>query len=467
MTEPNNKDNNLSAPVPKTNRPEELDTAGRSLSDALRISFIILKVIMIILVIAFLASGFETVASDEQALVLRFGKIRGVGEGRLLGPGPHWIFPYPIDEIIKIPVERKVNLPIDSFWYFQTEQEKLSNQKRPVRPDLPLDPKKDGYCITRSEWRPETPGAADVNDQAEPVIRGQLRIHYNRGDINVKVENVQVDNGQGISAGNDYNIVHSKWQLTYQIDDPERFFKNISVDEVSPDETYFDVATRNVTPLLKNLFESAVVSTMVNYTIDEAISSRESIPRDVKVLMQSMLDDIKSGVKVVTVSLTDITWPRQVEGAFLASIKASQTSQTVITGAKSYAENTISGVAGPVAEELFKALHNDTISEQDMELLWSRVAGQSQEILAGARAYRTKIVETARANADYLQRLLPEYRKRPQLVLQRIYLDALEQVLDEADEKFVIQPGEGTKGREIRVLMNRDATIKPKSTEEK
>ena len=466
MTE-NNKDNNLPASVPETNAPEELDTAGRSLSDALRISFIILKVIMIILVIAFLASGFETVASDEQALVLRFGKIRGVGEGRLLGPGPHWIFPYPIDEIIKIPVERKVNLPIDSFWYFQTEQEKLSDQKRPVRPDTPLDPKKDGYCITRSEWRPETTGAADTNEPVEPVIRGQLRIHYNRGDINVHIDNVQVDNGQGLSTGSDYNIVHSKWQLTYQIDDPERFFKNILVDEVSPDETYFDVATRNVTPLLKNLFESAVVSTMVNYTIDEAISSQESIPRDVKVLLQDMLDDIKSGIKVVTVSLTDITWPRQVDGAFLASIKASQTSQTAITEAKSYAENTISEVAGPVAEELFKTLHDDTVGEQDKELLWSRVAGQSQKILAGARAYRTKVVETARANADYLQRLLPEYRKRPQLVLQRIYLDAIEQVLDEADEKFVIQPGEGTKGREIRVLMNRDATIKPKSTEEK
>ena len=35
---------------------------------------------MVVLILAFLASGFKTVGSDEQALVLRFGKIRGVGE---------------------------------------------------------------------------------------------------------------------------------------------------------------------------------------------------------------------------------------------------------------------------------------------------------------------------------------------------------------------------------------------------
>jgi len=114
MTEPNSEDNkDLRAPVPGKPADDGLDAAGRSLSEALRISFIILKVIMIVLVVAFLASGFETVGPDEQALVLRFGKIQGVGEDRLLGPGLHWILPYPIDEIVKIPVETKVNIPVD------------------------------------------------------------------------------------------------------------------------------------------------------------------------------------------------------------------------------------------------------------------------------------------------------------------------------------------------------------------
>ncbi|MHC4184913.1 MAG: SPFH domain-containing protein, partial [Planctomycetota bacterium] len=120
--------------------------AGRSLSEALRVSFIILKIIMIVLVLVFLASGFRTVGSDEKALVLQFGKIN-----RVLKPGPHWVFPYPIEEIIKIPVGKKVNLAIGSFWYFQTPDEMLPAGPR-TRPRInsALDPVRDGYCVTRN-----------------------------------------------------------------------------------------------------------------------------------------------------------------------------------------------------------------------------------------------------------------------------------------------------------------------------
>ena len=245
----NNKD--LPPKAPKKSGADELDAAGKSLSDALRISFIILKIIMIILVIAFLASGIKTVGSEEQAIVLEFGKIRGVGEKRLLGPGLHWIYPYPIHEIVKIPVETKVNLSINSFWYYQTQAQMLSGERPRVRPDQPLKPLSDGYCITRGEKQDE-------------AVMG--------------------------SAGSDYNIVHSRWQLTYQIDDPERFFHNVYVEEVKPGDIYFDVITRSIKSLLESTFEDAVVTAMVNYTIDEAISSRERIPINVKNLLQEKLN---------------------------------------------------------------------------------------------------------------------------------------------------------------------------------
>ena len=67
------------------------------------------------------------------------------------------------------------------------------------------------------------------------------------------------------------------------------------------------------------------------------------------------------------------------------------------------------------------------------------------------------------ADAEYLQRILPEYRKHPKLVIQRVYQDAIEQVLRDAEEKTVIQPAQHGKGTEIRVLINRDPAIKPKS----
>jgi len=418
----NNKD--FQSQSPEKSSGDDFDLGYKYLYNAFKVSFAVLKFIMIVLVGLFLLSGFETVGSDEQALVLRFGKIHGIGEQRILGPGLKWVFPYPIEEIVKIPVAKKVNLPINSFWYFQTKEEMLSKEKGRIRPDKPLNPVIDGYCITRSEKQSQT-------------IAG--------------------------STGNDYNIVHSRWQITYQIDDPERFFKNTYVQDIKPGESYYDVITMSVTPLLENLADDAIVTAMVNYTIDEAIKSQDRIPKHVKRLLQEKLNKIESGIKVVSVYLTDITWPRQVDEAFWASIKASQESQKAISQAKGYAESTINETAGPVALELLAVLEDKTISEETKELLWSQLAGAAQEKIAQARAYRTKVVETARANAEYFQKLLPEYRKRPKLVIQRIYLDAIEYVLNNADEKMVIQPTKGAKGREFWLQFSRDPTIKPKS----
>lgn len=444
MTEEHYKKSNEQIPV-SASKPagDELDAAGKSLSEALRMSFIILKVIMVVLIVAFLASGFETVGSNEQALVLRFGKIRGVGEQRLLGPGPHWILPYPIDEIVKIPVETTVNLSIDSFWYQESPEEKLSGQRRPARPDKPLDPKLDGYCLTRSER------AAEVTAVRQADSAGAAP-------------------QSATSDGSDYNIVHTKWQLTYQIADPERFFRNVYVRDIKPGDVYFSVITgrEGVQPLLESLFQDAVVTAMVNYTIDEAISSQDRIPRHVQRLLQEKLDRIQSGIRVVSIQLTASEPPAQVRDAFEASTKASQKSQTTITEARTYAGTTLSEAAGPVAEELFKSLHDQTVNEQTSEFLWSQLAGTAREKIAEARAYRTKVVETARANADYLERILPEYRQHPKLVLQRIYLDYIENILNSADEKFVVQTAEGAKGSELRVLLNRDASLKPKASQQ-
>jgi len=427
MTEQNNK-NDKTSQQSQNVVGEELDAASKSLSEALSISFIILKVVIIILIIAFLASGFKTVGPEEQALVLRFGKIVGVGDKRLLGPGPHWIFPYPIDEIVKIPVERKVNLTINSFWYFQTEQEKLSGRDKSVLITTPLNPLRDGYCLTRGEM------------QSRELLG---------------------------SDGSDYNIVHTKWQLTYQIDDPELFFRNVYVEDVKPGDIYFNVITDSITPLLQTMFEDAVVSTMVNYTIDEAIESRDRIPGDVKALLQNKLDNIDSGIKVVLVNLTESNVPRQVKDAFDQSTIASSNRRKKRDEALTYFTNTVQEAAGSVAETLFAALHDESVDEETLESLWSDSAGTAKEKIAEARAYRTKVVKDAQANASYFLSLLPEYRKRPELVIQSIYLDVIQQLFDNAEEIFVVQTTEGSKGSEIRVQLNSDPTIKrKKETEE-
>ncbi len=425
-----NKENNKSLTAQSTSAQSsfELDAAGKSLSEALRISFAILKVIMIVLIIIFLASGFRTVGSDEQALVLRFGKILGVGEERLLGPGLHWVFPYPIEEIVKIPVQKKVNLPINSFWYYLTASELLSEgQRAKTRISEKLDPVKDGYCIIRSE-------------KQDHVITGL--------------------------TASDYNIIHCKWQLTYKIDDPERFFQNvyINLENIAAGQNYADVISKEVTPLLENMVADAVVTAMINYAVDDVMFEQVArVTQHVTKLLQEQLDKIESGIQIVSMQLTDKMWPRQVDEAFQASITASQESQTAISQARSYYDNTLNQAAGPMAEQIYASLHDETVSGQQKEYLWSQLSGAGQEKIAMARAYRTKVVESARANAEYLHTILPEFRKRPEIITREIYVAALEQVLNNADEKFIIQPTEGQGGTEIRVYLNRDPTLKPKS----
>src|ERR1039458_6135974 len=81
-----------------------MDAGSQALAEALHSSFAIVKVVMFALFAVFLCSGFFKVEPDQRAIILRFGKPVGEGEKALLGPGLHWSFPYPIDEIEKVSI---------------------------------------------------------------------------------------------------------------------------------------------------------------------------------------------------------------------------------------------------------------------------------------------------------------------------------------------------------------------------
>lgn len=415
-----------------TRQVRQADPGYDYLSGALKVSFAVLKVIMVILVTLFLLSGIRTVGPGERAIVLRFGKISGVGEARLLGPGLKLLLPYPIHEIVRVPVEKKVNLAINLFWYYQKpgeEMDNATNQKTYVSPTL--NPITDGYCLVRGEKQEET---------------------------------------AAVSEGSDYNILHCKWVLTYQITDAERFYKHCYVqdDHLSAGQNYSDIIEQNINPMLENIFSDAVVATMVNYTIEEAMFEKvASVTERVKERLQNKLNALDSGIKVVSVQIRDITWPRQVGEAFQASLTATQNKQKAISEAKLNAEKILDETGGPVAGELLASLRDSSSDSKKQEQLWEQVAGKAQETIADSRGYRTKVVEDARASAEYLQRILPEYRKYPRLVIQRVYQDAIEQVLRDADEKTIIQPAQHGRATDVRVLINRDPGIKPKSEPEK
>jgi len=122
------------------------DAGSQALAEALRSSFTIVKFVMVVLVAVFLFSGFFTVGQQEKAVILRFGRPVGEGEKALLGAGLHWSFPYPIDDVVKIPITEIQNTTSTVGWYAVTPEEELAGTEPTAGPSL--NPAVDGYLIT-------------------------------------------------------------------------------------------------------------------------------------------------------------------------------------------------------------------------------------------------------------------------------------------------------------------------------
>lgn len=137
-------------PVPVAPKPAPSESAEdartQALADALRSSFAIVKVILIALVLVFLGSGFFVVEPQYKAVVLRFGKPTGGADGELLGPGFHWAFPAPIDEVVMIPVSQVQSINSTIGWYATTATQEATRTEPPPRDSL--NPATEGYLLT-------------------------------------------------------------------------------------------------------------------------------------------------------------------------------------------------------------------------------------------------------------------------------------------------------------------------------
>lgn len=132
-----------SAPTP----PEPTEDAGsQALSEALRSSFVIVKIVLVIMVLVFFGRGFFIVGTQEKAVILRLGKPVGKGEKALLGPGAHWAFPYPIDEVVRIPVGQVQTIRSRSGWYATAPGMEAAGTLPPARDSL--NPAIEGYALT-------------------------------------------------------------------------------------------------------------------------------------------------------------------------------------------------------------------------------------------------------------------------------------------------------------------------------
>jgi membrane protease subunit HflK len=154
MNDEHEHGNHEHAPGPSASAPAPLtpdDAGSQALAEALRSSFAIVKFVMLLLIVLFFVSGLFQVGPQEKAVILRFGRPVGEGQKALLGSGLHWSFPYPIDEVVKIPIREIQSVSSSVGWYYMSAQDIIEYKTTGVPPQgfgNSLDPAMDGYAIT-------------------------------------------------------------------------------------------------------------------------------------------------------------------------------------------------------------------------------------------------------------------------------------------------------------------------------
>ncbi|MDD7985756.1 protease modulator HflK [Lentisphaera marina] len=112
-----------------------------SLQDALKTTFIFIRITMFLLVIGFIFSGVESIDKNEKAVVLQFGKLKSTTENN-----SSFVFawPYPFDSVIKIKTSSSRSIKSNTFSPEINEADKIIQST----PNKALIPGKDGYLLT-------------------------------------------------------------------------------------------------------------------------------------------------------------------------------------------------------------------------------------------------------------------------------------------------------------------------------
>jgi membrane protease subunit HflK len=133
-------------PPPPPPPPGDDDASAQALSEAFSSSFRIVKLIMAVLVVVFFCSGMFIVQPNEQAIVLRFGRPLEVGGDQLRRPGWHWAWPYPINQVVRIPVGQIQTVTSTTGWHATTPEMEARGEE-PFASGV-LRPEADGYTLS-------------------------------------------------------------------------------------------------------------------------------------------------------------------------------------------------------------------------------------------------------------------------------------------------------------------------------
>jgi membrane protease subunit HflK len=219
---------------------------------------------------------------------------------------------------------------------------------------------------------------------AMPGLRWHIPWPVERREL-VNTSEISPFNQQTRMLTADENIVEVDLVVQYRRADPVKYLFNVR----DPQGTLSDIS------------ESAIREVIGKSTMDYALGEgRSEIAMRTETLIQQTLDEYGAGIMVTKVNLQDVNFPEQVEAAVQDAIKAREDRERLAFEAQAYA--------------------NDILP---------RARGESARRLADAEGYKARLTADAQGEAARFEQVLAEYQAAPEVTRERLYIEAIEDVL--------------------------------------
>lgn len=203
---------------------------------------------------------------------------------------------------------------------------------------------------------------------------------------------------ESLMITSDYNFVNVDFFLEYRVTDPVKFL----------------YSSQNAAAILKTLAQSYIRDTIGLYTVDEVITSgKNQIQAEIKEKIMGRMEAEDLGVQLVNLTIQDAEPPTEaVMAAFKDVENAKQGKETALNNANKYRSEQI-----PAAE------------------------AEADRIIQQAEAAKESRINEANGQVSRFNAMYAEYVKFPAITKQRMYYEALEELLPGL--KVVITDGSG------------------------
>ena len=165
--------------------------------------------------------------------------------------------------------------------------------------------------------------------------------------------------------------------------------------------------------VIKDATETALRQVVGSSPIDSVIIEREIIQTNTKLILQKLLDDYKTGIRVTEVKLQGVNPPDEVKSAFADVVIAKEDKETIINRAQAYEESVL-----------------------------PNARGESMKLIEDARAFKAQRINTSQGLASKFTSMLVQYKKAPDITRKRLLYETMEEGLP-GITKFIVDAETG------------------------